>query len=93
MSNDVSMLRVKVDALGRVTLPVKVRKMLGIDYEDFVYMTSDGVSLKIFKRDNKELQAHIKYIEEVASDSEDITISEYRLLCDIMNKLNLEEVE
>lgn len=91
--SDVSMLKVKMDALGRVTLPVKLRRMLGMEVLDYVYMTTDGASIKIFKRDKKELQAHINYIAEVASDSEDISISEYRVLCDIMNKLNLEEVE
>jgi bifunctional DNA-binding transcriptional regulator/antitoxin component of YhaV-PrlF toxin-antitoxin module len=93
MSDDVSMLRVKVDALGRVTIPVKVRRMLGIEFEDYVYMSTDGMSIKIFKRDKKELESRIKYIENIASDSEDITINEYRQLCEIMNKLKLEEVD
>ena len=80
-------------ALGRVTLPVKLRRMLGMEVLDYVYMTTDGASIKIFKRDKKELLAHIKYIEETASDSENISISEYRQLCEIMNKLNLEEAD
>ena len=91
--SDVSMLKVKMDALGRVTLPVKLRRMLGMEVLDYVYMTTDGVSIKIFKRDKKELQAHIRYIEETASDSEDITINEYRQLCEIMNKLKNEEAD
>ena len=91
--SDVSMLKVKMDALGRVTLPVKLRRMLGMEVLDYVYMTTDGASIKIFKRDKKELLAHIKYIEETASDSENISISEYRQLCEIMNKLNLEEAD
>ncbi len=93
MSNEVSMLRVKVDLLGRVTIPVKVRRMLNIDCEDYVYMSTDGASVKIFKKDKKELENHIKYIEETASDSEDITINEYRQLCEIMNKLKNEEAD
>lgn len=90
MSNDISMLKVRVDALGRVTIPVKVRRMLNIEFEDYVYMSTDGTTIKIFKKDKNELTNRIKYIEEVAGDSEDITVSEYRQLCEIMNKLKIE---
>lgn len=87
MNNDVSMITVKVDALGRITVPVKVRRMLGIECEEYVYMSTNGRELKIFKLDKNELANHIKYIMETASDSEDITITEYRQLCEIMSKL------
>lgn len=85
--NDVSMITVKVDALGRITVPVKVRRMLGIECEEYVYMSTNGRELKIFKLDKNELANHINYVMETASDSEDITINEYRQLCEIMSKL------
>lgn len=87
MNNDVSMITVKVDALGRITVPVKVRRMLGIECEEYVYMSTNGRELKIFKLDKNELANHINYVMETASDSEDITINEYRQLCEIMSKL------
>lgn len=87
MNNDVSMITVKVDALGRIPVPVKVRRMLGIECEEYVYMSTNGRELKIFKLDKNELANHINYVMETASDSEDITINEYRQLCEIMSKL------
>lgn len=87
MSRDVSILTVKVDELGRVTLPARIRRMLGIECKEEVYISTNGREVKIFKQDKNELANYIRYIEETASDSEDITINEYRQLCEIMSKL------
>lgn len=89
--NDVSMLMVRVDDLGRVTIPARIRRMLGIKCKECVYISTDGLSVKIVKQDKNELANHIKYIEENANDSENITINEYKILCEIMSKLKGED--
>lgn len=86
MSN-ICLISVKVDSAGRVTIPATTRRILDIKLGEYVCMSSDGECIKIFKHDKEELRRHIKYIEGIANDSENITITEYKQLCEIMNKL------
>ena len=80
--------KVRVDNIGRIYLSVNIRNPLGIECGEYVDVKTNGEVIIISKPNNVDLTSHIKAIQEVASDSERITISEYRQLCDIMNKLN-----
>lgn len=51
MTNNVPMVEVRMDDLGRVWIPAQIRRILGIDYGDVVNVTSDGESIKILKKE------------------------------------------
>lgn len=79
---------VRVDNIGRIYLSVKMREPLGIECGEYVDVKTNGNVIVISNPNTVDLRTHIKVIQEAASDSGNITISEYRQLCELMNKLN-----
>jgi bifunctional DNA-binding transcriptional regulator/antitoxin component of YhaV-PrlF toxin-antitoxin module len=76
-----------VDKLGRVTLPIDMRRMLNIDIGDPVYISFDGKVINVFKHDASALKASIGCVLENAYDSYDLTSSEFEELTRLLDKL------
>lgn len=56
--------RLKVDELGRITIPIEIRRMLGIKPREFINVEYDNESVVIpIQRENvnRELDTVIKY--------------------------------
>ena len=82
-----SFFEMKVDALGRVTIPSRVRRVLNIERNETVIMNYDMEKLEVRKKDTKLIDNCIHNILSVADNSEDLTITAYRQLQDILAKL------
>ena len=77
----------KVDVLGRVTIPKHVRKMLGIDGKDRVEVMYDNTQLIIPKVDVLEIGNSMDKIMNIADNSGAITYNEFVKLNEIFDKL------
>ena len=77
----------KLDSVGRLTIPVRVRKVLDIERNGTVILNFDNEKLEVRKKDYCSLSNSVNNILNAADDSEDLTISEYRQLQEILAKL------
>jgi AbrB family looped-hinge helix DNA binding protein len=78
---------IRIDELGRVYIPVSIRRKLDIDMGDKVDIYLEDNTIKIVKTDTSFLDHYIHNIKDVASDSRYITNKEYEALCEILGKL------
>jgi AbrB family looped-hinge helix DNA binding protein len=78
---------VRIDDLGRVVIPAVIRRKLNIEPLDKLDVSLDGYTINIVKTDTSYIENYINDIKYVASDSYNLTTKEYRLLCEILNKL------
>ena len=83
-------LKLKVDDLGRVTIPKPVRKMLRIKERNEIYVMYDNTKLIIPKVNDLDISESIGDVIRVASDSSAITNKEFSELNKIMDKLKSE---
>ena len=77
----------KVDVLGRVTIPKHVRKMLGIDERHLIDVMYDETQLIIPKVDVLEIGNSMDKIMNIADNSSAITYNEFVKLNEIFDKL------
>jgi AbrB family looped-hinge helix DNA binding protein len=82
--------KLKVDDLGRVTIPKPVRKMLRIKERNEIYVMYDNTKLIIPKVNDLDISESIGDVIRVASDSGAITNKEFSELNKIMDKLKSE---
>lgn len=82
--------KLKVDDLGRVTIPKPVRKMLRIKERNEIYVMYDNTKLIIPKVNDLDISESIGDVIRVASDSSAITNKEFSELNKIMDKLKSE---
>lgn len=87
MNKNNNSIKVKVDSLGRIVIPVKYRKVLNIYEHDLINLEFDNNKLIIYKPDTGCVRTQIEEIKNVAYDSACITSKEYVELCDILDKL------
>ena len=78
--------RVKVDALGRVTIPIEIRRLLGINTLEHVNVLCNGKSLTIFKNETN-LDRKIRELLGAVEGTNKITNVEHDTLCEILDKL------
>lgn len=83
-------LKLKVDDLGRVTIPKPVRKMLRIKERNEIYVMYDNTKLIIPKVNDLDISESIGDVIRAASDSGAITNKEFSELNKIMDKLKSE---
>lgn len=76
-----------MDELGRVTIPVQYRKMLGMKPRGKVRLYFDGDSLKMTAIDVKETNKLINEVKLLVEGSKNIKEGEYINLCEILDKL------
>ena len=79
--------RMKVDNLGRVTIPVDIRRRLDIDEFDFLEVSCDGECVRFQKEDSTELDKKIKGVLVAAKESYKLTGTDYEVLKEILGKL------
>lgn len=79
--------RVKVDNLGRVTIPIEIRRKLGIGELEFVEAACDGECVKFYKKDNTELDKIIRGILLEAKENKKVKDEDYKILERILGKL------
>lgn len=82
-----SFFEMNVDGLGRVTIPARVRRILGIDIHSKVVINFDNEKLEIRKKDANLINNSINNILNVTNNSEELTVSEYKQLEEILSKL------
>ena len=82
--------KLKVDDLGRVTIPKPVRKMLRIKERNEIYVMYDNTKLIIPKVNDLDISESIGDVIRAASDSSAITNKEFSELNKIMDKLKSE---
>lgn len=82
-------IRVKVDDVGRVTLPMDMRRMLNIKMHDKLLLTFDeetGV-ITLIKREKSEAVKKINEVKELVDDSRRLSEGEREVLHDLLEKL------
>lgn len=77
----------RVDELGRVVIPVDIRKKLDINTGDKLEIFLEDNIIGMTKPDSDNIVVSIGEIIDIAGDSNKITRSEYGQLCSILNKL------
>ena len=90
---DGSFLNVKLDGASRLVIPVSVRRALDIQAYDVLKLSFNGKYLKIYKEDPEAVDKSVKEIINIASDSPNITLGEYKELSRLLNKLIAEEAK
>lgn len=79
--------KMKVDDVGRVTIPIEIRRQLGIEPFDYVEATCDGMSVIYQKEDATELDVKICSLLMAAKDNYKLTNTDYDVLKEILGKL------
>ena len=84
-----SYVRVKVDDLGRVTLPIDMRRILNINPHDKLrlYFDEEARAITLIKRDVTDVEKKISEVREIAGDSRILNVVEYEQLCGLLDKL------
>ena len=77
----------RVDQLGRITIPINVRRNLGIQEGKKVAVRYDNEKLEILKAGSMDIKESIEDIERAASNNKKITDDELIQLNEILNKL------
>lgn len=77
----------RVDELGRVVIPVDIRKKLDINYGDKLEIFLEDNIIGMTKPDITNIVVSIGEIMDIAGESGKITRTEYGQLCSILNKL------
>lgn len=77
----------KVDQLGRITIPIGVRRNLGIIEGKRVDVRYDNEKLEVLKASSKDINGSIEDIERAAKENKGVTANEYKQLKEILNKL------
>ena len=79
--------RMKIDALGRVVIPIDIRRQLGMETLDYVEATCDGTGVRFQKEDTSELDIQIRGVLIEAKESYKLTGTDYEVLQEILGKL------
>lgn len=79
--------RVKVDQLGRVVIPIEIRKKLGIGVKEYVEAMCDGECVRFYKKNDTELDKRVREILLEARVNMKIKDDEYKTLEQILRKL------
>lgn len=77
----------KVDQLGRITIPIGVRRNLGIIEGKRVDVRYDNEKLEVLKASSIDINGSIEDIERAAKENKGVTANEYKKLKEILNKL------
>lgn len=89
-----SVIKCKTDKLGRLSLPMQYRRVLGIKPEEEVSMVFDGKGMYVFKETKDEiLEKKCNEIMSEALECDDISMKEYTMLQVILKKLVKENAE
>ena len=82
-------IRVKVDDLGRVTLPIDLRRMLDIRVHDKLLLTfnEETGTIELIKREKSEAVKKINEVKELIDDSRRLSEGEREVLHDLLEKL------
>lgn len=75
-----------VDALGRITIPIQTRRLLGISENDQVGYSIEDNKMSIFNKSNARTTTIDDVIKRL-EDSEDVTKEEYIQACNIICKV------
>lgn len=78
---------IKIDEIGRVVIPIDMRRKLDINPGDRIDISLDGHTINIVKTDISYIENYIHDIKDIAWNSNSITSKEYTSLCDILSKL------
>ena len=77
----------RVDQLGRITIPINVRRDLGIEEGKRVNVRYDNKKLEILRAGNMDIIESIEDIERAARDNNGVTDREFIQLQEILKKL------
>ena len=82
-------IRVKVDDLGRVTLPIDLRRMLDIRVHDKLLLTfnEETGTIELIKREKSEAVKKINEVKELIDDGRRLSEGEREVLHDLLEKL------
>lgn len=78
--------KVKVDSLGRVTIPIEIRRHLGIKPLEKINVVCDGERVIVFKNET-ELDKQIRELMVGLEGTSKLSNKEYDTLCEILEKL------
>ena len=72
----------RIDDLGRVVLPIELRRMLGIEVKDSleIFVDGDSVILRKYRRDTEKAEM-VEQLENILS------YSDHPEVCDIINEV------
>ena len=81
--------RVKVDDLGRVTLPIDMRRMLDIKAHDKlkIFFDEENGTITLIKREKSEAVKKINEVKELVDDSRRLDEGERDALHELLDKL------
>lgn len=79
--------RTKVDKVGRVVIPIEIRRKLGIGLNEHIEAACDGDCVKFYKSRDTELDKNIRGILLVAEEDNKINDEDYEILKRILGKL------
>lgn len=77
----------KIDNLGRVVIPIEIRRQLGMETLEKVEATCDGTCVKFQKKDTTELDIKIRQVLCEAKVSQKLTNTDFEVLKEILGKL------
>lgn len=82
-------IRVKVDDLGRVTLPIDLRRMLDIRVHDKLLLTfnEETGTIELIKREKCEAAKKINEVKELIDDGRRLSGIERETLLELLDKL------
>ena len=80
-----------MDELGRVTIPVQLRKMLGMQPRGNVRLYFDNESITLTAIKPTEVNRKIHEFKEMMDGNRNLTTLEYDKLCELLDKLNRED--
>jgi bifunctional DNA-binding transcriptional regulator/antitoxin component of YhaV-PrlF toxin-antitoxin module len=82
-------IRVKVDDLGRVTLPIDLRRMLDIRVHDKLLLTfnEETGAIELIKREKCEAVKKINEVKELIDDGRRLSGIERETLLELLDKL------
>lgn len=75
-----------VDGLGRITIPIQTRRLLGISENDQVGYSIEDNKISIFNKNNARTTTVDDVIKKL-EDSEDVTKEEYIQVCNTLCKV------
>lgn len=78
---------VHMDELGRVVIPVQIRKRLNMRTSGKVKLSFDNTSVRISAINMTKLHKQIIEFKELANNNKNINDLEYDKLCEILDKL------
>lgn len=76
-----------MDELGRVVIPIQMRKMLGMKPRNNVRLCFNGESIKLTAIDESETSKLVNEVKQLAEGNKNIKEGEYNNLCEILDKL------